>query len=54
MVPLSSSSISVDTQKDLHSLTSVKNEDVEMARHIALQLKHDEEFYQECSIQSGE
>jgi hypothetical protein len=44
----------VDTQRDLHPLTSVKNEDVESARHIAEKLKNDDEFYQECSIQSRE
>jgi hypothetical protein len=32
----------------------VKNEDVESARHIAEKLKNDDEFYQECSIQSRE
>ncbi len=32
----------------------VQNEDVEMARHIALQLKNDDGFYHECSIQSRE
>ena len=44
----------VDTQRDLHPLTSVKNEDVESARHIAEKLKNDDGFYQECSIQSRE
>ena len=36
--------------RDLHPLTSVKNEDVESARHIAEKLKNDDGFYQECSI----
>ena len=44
----------VDTQRDLHPLTSVKNEDVESARNIAEKLKNDDGFYQECSVQSQE
>ena len=44
----------VDTQRDLHPLTSVKNEDVESARKIAEKLKNDDGFYQECSNQSQE
>ena len=44
----------VDTQRDLHPLTSVKNEDVESARKIAEKLKNDDGFYQECSVQSQE
>ena len=43
-----------DTQRDLHPLTSVKIGDIESARNLAQKLKDDEEFCQECSIQSRE
>lgn len=41
--------IAVDTQRDCHPMLSVEVYDVERARALAHMLKHDTDFYNECS-----
>lgn len=41
--------IKVDTQKTLHPLTSVDVSDIKSARELAIRLKTDKEFYNQCS-----
>ena len=41
--------VKVDTQKTLHPLTSVDVSDIKKARELAVRLKTDEAFYNQCS-----
>lgn len=44
--------VDVDTQRTCHPQLSVSVNDIEQARKLAIQLREDEDFYKQCSVQA--